>query len=107
MIEKLPSVDILVNNMGIFEPKLFMEIPDDDWFRLFEVNVMSGVRLGRHYLPKMLEENWGRIVFVSSEAAVNIPSAMVHYGMTKAAQLAVSRGLAELTKGSSKYLLCF
>lgn len=98
---KLPHVDILVNNVGIFEPKAFEEIPDDDWFRIFEVNVMSGVRLSRHYLPRMKAQNWGRIIFVSSESAVQIPAEMIHYGVTKTAQLAVSRGLAETTKGTN------
>ena len=78
----------------------FAEIPDEDWFRLFEVNVMSGIRLCRHYFPKMLAKNWGRIIFISSESAVFIPDEMIHYGMTKTAQIAVSRGLAELTKGT-------
>jgi len=100
VLETLPEVDILVNNLGIFEPKPFTEIPDDDWFRLFEVNVMSGVRLARHYLPRMLRNDWGRIVFVSSESAVQIPEEMVHYGMTKTAQVSVARGLAELTRGT-------
>ncbi len=99
-IRRFPSVDILVNNMGIFEPKLFESIPDADWFRLFEVNVMSGVRLSRHYLPRMREAGWGRIVFVSSESAIQIPTEMIHYGMTKTAQLAISRGLAETTAGT-------
>jgi NAD(P)-dependent dehydrogenase (short-subunit alcohol dehydrogenase family) len=98
LVEKLPEVDILVNNVGIFDPKPFGEIPDDEWFRFFEVNVMSGVRLSKAYFPKMLAKNWGRIIFVSSESALNIPEEMIHYGMTKTAQLAVSRGLAELTK---------
>jgi NAD(P)-dependent dehydrogenase (short-subunit alcohol dehydrogenase family) len=100
LIEQLPDIDILVNNAGIFEPKPFEQIPDEDWFRLFEVNVMSGVRLSRHFLPKMLQKNWGRIIFISSESAVFIPDEMIHYGMTKTAQLAISRGLAELTKGT-------
>ncbi len=95
-----PRVDILVNNLGIFEPKDFGSISDDDWRRFFEVNVLSGVRLARAYLPGMLEANWGRIVFISSESALNIPVEMIHYGMTKTAQLAVSRGLAELTAGT-------
>jgi NAD(P)-dependent dehydrogenase (short-subunit alcohol dehydrogenase family) len=99
-IEMLPSVDILVNNLGIFEPKAFESIPDEDWFRIFEVNVMSGVRLSRHYLPRMKDTGWGRIVFVSSESAIQIPAEMIHYGMTKTAQLAVSRGLAETTAGT-------
>ena len=85
VIAKLPAVDVLVNNVGIFEPKSFAEIPDADWFRFFEVNVMSGVRLTRHYLPGMLKKNWGRILFISSESAVQIPAEMVHYGMTKTA----------------------
>jgi len=101
LIRELPEVDILINNAGIFEPKSFAEIPDEDWFRLFEVNVMSGIRLSRHYFPKMLEKDWGRIIFISSESAVFIPEEMIHYGMTKTAQLAVSRGLAELTKGTN------
>jgi NAD(P)-dependent dehydrogenase (short-subunit alcohol dehydrogenase family) len=101
LVETLPDVDILINNAGIFEPKGFFEIPDEDWSRFFEVNVMSGVRLSRGYLPGMLKRNWGRIVFISSESALNIPKEMIHYGMTKTAQLAVSRGLAELTKGTA------
>jgi len=100
LIAALPEVDILVNNAGIFEPKQFADIPDEDWFRFFEVNVMSGVRLSRAYFPKMLAKNWGRIIFISSESAVFIPSEMIHYGMTKTAQVAVARGLAELTKGT-------
>ena len=94
------DADILVNNLGIFEPKPFLEIPDADWLRFFETNVLSGVRMSRAYLPKMLARNWGRIVFISSESALNTPPEMVHYGMTKTAQLAVSRGLAEMTAGS-------
>lgn len=101
LLKQLPDVDILVNNAGIFEPKSFDEIPDEDWFRFFEVNVMSGVRLARHFFSKMVSKNWGRIIFISSESAVFIPSEMIHYGMTKTAQLAVSRGLAELTKGTN------
>ncbi|MBL0741173.1 SDR family NAD(P)-dependent oxidoreductase [Chryseolinea lacunae] len=101
LVKQLPEVDILVNNAGIFEPKPFVEIPDEDWFRFFEVNVMSGIRLSRHYFPAMLKKNWGRIIFISSESAVFIPEEMIHYGMTKTAQLAVSRGLAELTKGTN------
>jgi NAD(P)-dependent dehydrogenase (short-subunit alcohol dehydrogenase family) len=100
LLKALPEVDILVNNAGIFEPKAFTEIPDEDWFRFFEVNVMSGIRLSRHYFPKMLAKNWGRIIFISSESGVFIPDEMIHYGMTKTAQIAVSRGLAELTKGT-------
>jgi NAD(P)-dependent dehydrogenase (short-subunit alcohol dehydrogenase family) len=98
---KYPDVEILVNNLGIFEPKPFEQISDSDWLRFFEVNVLSGVRLSRHYLPRMLERGWGRIVFISSESALQIPKEMIHYGMTKTAQLAVSRGLAEMTAGTS------
>src|SRR5207253_252854 len=100
VIAKLPAVDVLVNNVGIFEPKPFAEIPDADWYRLFEINVMSGVRLTRHYLAGMLEKNWGRILFISSESAVQIPAEMVHYGMTKTAQIAIARGVAESAAGS-------
>ena len=101
LLEQLPEVEILINNVGIFEPKNFTDIPDEDWFRFFEINVMSGIRLARHYFPKMLQKDWGRIIFISSESAVFIPDEMIHYGMTKAAQLAISRGLAELTKGTN------
>ena len=94
------EVDILVNNAGIFEPKPFFDISDEDWRRFFEVNVLSGVRLARHYVPRMVEKGWGRVVFISSESALNIPVEMVHYGMTKTAQLAVSRGLAETVAGT-------
>jgi NAD(P)-dependent dehydrogenase (short-subunit alcohol dehydrogenase family) len=97
----VPEVDILINNAGIFEPKGFFDIPDEDWTRFYEVNVMSGVRLSRAYMQGMLKRNWGRIVFISSESGLNIPSEMIHYGMTKTAQLAISRGLAELTKGTA------
>jgi NAD(P)-dependent dehydrogenase (short-subunit alcohol dehydrogenase family) len=97
----LPDVDILINNAGIFEPKNFFKIPDEDWSRFFDVNVMSGVRLSRAYLSGMLKRNWGRIVFISSESALNIPTEMIHYGMTKTAQLAVARGLAKLTRGTA------
>ena len=100
LVRQLPDVDILVNNVGIFEPKPFEEIPDEDWLRFFQVNVMSGVRLTRHYLPGMKARNWGRIVFVSSESAVQIPVEMIHYGMTKTAQLAIARGVAETTAGT-------
>jgi len=100
VIAKLPTVDVLVNNVGIFEPKPFAEIPDADWFRFFEINVMSGVRLSRHYLAEMLKRNWGRIIFISSESAVQIPPEMVHYGMTKTAQVAVARGIAESVAGT-------
>jgi NAD(P)-dependent dehydrogenase (short-subunit alcohol dehydrogenase family) len=94
------EVDILVNNAGIFEPKPFEEISDDDWLRFFQANVMSGVRLSRFYFPKMLKRNWGRVVFISSESGLQIPAEMIHYGMTKTAQLAVARGMAELTAGT-------
>lgn len=100
LIKAVPSVDILINNAGIFEPKPFVEVADADWTRFFETNVMSGVRLSRAYIPQMLKANWGRIVFISSESAVNIPPEMVHYGFTKTAQLAISRGLAEMTTGT-------
>jgi NAD(P)-dependent dehydrogenase (short-subunit alcohol dehydrogenase family) len=98
---RYPEVDILINNLGIFEPKPFEEIPDEDWRRFFEVNVLSGVRMSRHYLPGMKQRNWGRIIFISSESGVNIPIEMIHYGMTKTAQIAVARGLAETTKGTN------
>lgn len=95
LVAQLADVDVLVNNLGIFEPKPFEQIDDADWLRFFEVNVLSGVRLSRHYVEGMRARNWGRIVFVSSESGLNIPTEMIHYGMTKTAQLAVSRGLAE------------
>jgi len=98
---KFPEVEILVNNLGIFEPKPFEQIPDADWFRFFEVNVLSGVRLSRYYLPRMKDRGWGRIVFISSESALQIPKEMIHYGMTKTAQLAIARGLAETTAGTN------
>jgi NAD(P)-dependent dehydrogenase (short-subunit alcohol dehydrogenase family) len=94
------EADILVNNVGIFEPKPFAEIPDADWQRFFDVNVMSGVRLSRHYLPGMQRKNWGRIIFISSESGQQIPAEMIHYGMTKTAQIAVARGLAESLAGT-------
>src|ERR1700736_2511311 len=95
VVRQLPQVDILVNNVGIFEPKPFQEISDADWEKFFAVNVMSGVRLSRAYLPGMKERNWGRIVFISSESGLQIPAEMIHYGMTKTAQIAIARGLAE------------
>jgi NAD(P)-dependent dehydrogenase (short-subunit alcohol dehydrogenase family) len=101
VVAALPDTDILINNAGIFEPKGFFDIPDEDWSRFFEVNVMSGVRLSRAYMPGMLKRNWGRIVFISSESALNIPKEMIHYGMSKTAQLAVARGLAEMTRGTA------
>jgi NAD(P)-dependent dehydrogenase (short-subunit alcohol dehydrogenase family) len=100
LVLRLPVVDVLVNNLGIFEPRPFEEITDADWFRFFETNVLSGVRLSRHYVPGMRKRNWGRVVFVSSESAVQIPAEMIHYGMTKTAQLAISRGLAETLVGT-------
>lgn len=105
-IQRFADVDILVNNLGIFDPKPFEQIPDEDWFRFFEVNVMSGVRLSRHYLPGMKDRNWGRIVFISSESGVQIPAEMIHYGMTKTAQLAIARGLAETTAGTGVTVNC-
>ena len=95
-----PNVEILVNNLGIFEPKPFEEITDADWMHVFDANVLSGVRLSRLFLPAMKRNNWGRIIFISSESAVQIPPEMIHYGMTKTAQLAVSRGLAEAVAGT-------
>lgn len=100
LVKQVPTADILVNNLGIFEPKSFLEIPDGDWLRFFEVNVMSGVRLTRHYLPAMLEKKWGRIIFISSESGQQAPPEMVHYGMTKTAQIAIARGVAESVAGS-------
>jgi NAD(P)-dependent dehydrogenase (short-subunit alcohol dehydrogenase family) len=100
LFRQVPATDILVNNLGIYQAKPFTEITDDDWRHLFEVNVMSGVRLSRHYLPAMLERNWGRIIFISSESAANIPAEMIHYGMTKTAQVSIARGLAETTAGT-------
>jgi len=101
LLREVPMVDILVNNVGIFDPKPFVEIPDEEWVRFFEVNVLSGVRLSRQYFPLMLKQNWGRILFISSESGLQIPEEMIHYGTTKTAQLAVARGLAELTKGTA------
>lgn len=100
LVTAVPDADILINNAGIFEPKDFFETPDEDWERFLQVNVMSGVRLSRAYMPGMLKRNWGRIVFISSESGLNIPLEMIHYGVTKTAQLAVSRGLANLTAGT-------
>ena len=99
-LQQAPEADILVNNLGIFEPKPFLEIPDSGWLRFFEVNVLSGVRLSRHYLPGMLKKNWGRVIFISSESAQHIPAEMIHYGMTKTAQVAIARGLAESVAGT-------
>jgi NAD(P)-dependent dehydrogenase (short-subunit alcohol dehydrogenase family) len=100
LVRQHPQVDILVNNLGIFEVKPFEEISDDDWKRFFDVNVLSGARLARLYLPFMRKRNWGRIIFISSESGMQIPAEMIHYGMTKAAQIAVARGLAEATAGT-------
>jgi NAD(P)-dependent dehydrogenase (short-subunit alcohol dehydrogenase family) len=100
VIAQFPAVDILVNNLGIFETKPFDQITDGDWRRFFEVNVLSGVRLSRHYISPMKQKNWGRVIFISSESGLQIPVEMIHYGMTKTAQLAVSRGLAETTAGT-------
>lgn len=96
----VPDADILVNNLGIYEAKEFVNIPDEDWYRLFEVNVMSGIRPARHYLPGMLARNDGRIIFIASESGISTPGEMVHYGMTKSAQIAIARGIAEATKGT-------
>ncbi len=100
LVQAAPTADILVNNAGIYGPKPFFDINDDEWEHFFQTNVMSGVRLSRHYLKGMLERDWGRIVFISSESALNIPADMIHYGMTKTAQLAIARGLAKLAAGS-------
>ncbi len=101
LFEQVPEVDILVNNLGIYGIKAFEEIGDDEWMKFLEVNVVSGVRLSRHYLPLMLKKNWGRIIFISSESGINIPAEMIHYGVTKTAQLALARGLAETTVGTN------
>jgi NAD(P)-dependent dehydrogenase (short-subunit alcohol dehydrogenase family) len=100
LFRQVPDVDVLVNNLGIFEPKAFEAISDADWMRFFEVNVLSGVRLSRQYVPGMRQRNWGRVVFISSESGLQIPAEMIHYGMTKTSQLAVSRGLAETCAGT-------
>ncbi|GLR00156.1 SDR family NAD(P)-dependent oxidoreductase [Dyella mobilis] len=106
LIEQVPDADILINNLGIFEPKPFFDIPDEDWQRFFDINVMSGVRLSRHYAQGMAKRGWGRIQFISSESGVQIPAEMVQYGMTKTAQLAVSRGLAETLAGTGVTVNC-
>ena len=100
LLRQVPEVDILVNNLGMYAPKAFEQITDEDWLDIFQVNVLSGIRLTRAYLPHMRTQNWGRIIFISSESGINIPAEMIHYGMTKTAQLAVSRGLAETTAGT-------
>lgn len=99
-IRQVPEADILINNLGIFEVKPFPDIPDSDWLRFFEVNVMSGVRLTRHYLPGMRRKNWGRVIFISSESAQQIPVEMIHYGMTKTAQVSIARGVAQTVAGT-------
>jgi len=100
-IEAAPAIDILVNNLGVYEPKPFEQIADDDWHAIIELNFMSGVRLSRHYLSQMKAANWGRIIFISSESAINIPVEMIHYGVTKTMQVALGRGLAETTSGTA------
>jgi NAD(P)-dependent dehydrogenase (short-subunit alcohol dehydrogenase family) len=100
LLQEVPAVDILVNNVGIFKPVNFTEITDEDWQQMLDVNVMSGVRLSRHYFSKMIEQNWGRILFISSESGVQIPAEMIHYGVSKSAQIALANGLARLTKGT-------
>lgn len=100
LVQRYPAVDVLVNNLGIFDPKPFEEIPDEDWVRFLDVNLLSGVRLSRAYLPGMKQKNWGRVVFISSESGVQIPVEMIHYGVTKTAQLGLSRGLAESCAGT-------
>ncbi len=100
LLQQVPEVNILVNNLGIYGSQAFEDISDEEWMNILEVNVMSGVRLSRHYLPLMLKKDWGRIIFISSESALNIPAEMIHYGVTKTAQVALSRGLAETTAGS-------
>ncbi len=101
LISKIPHIDILINNLGIFEPKNFEDITEKEWLDMFNINVMSGVRLSQHYLSNMIEQDWGRIIFISSESALQIPKEMIHYGMTKTAQISVARGIAELTKGTN------
>jgi len=100
LLQQVPFVNILVNNLGIYGSQAFEDISDEEWMNILEVNVMSGVRLSRHYLPLMLKKDWGRIIFISSESALNIPAEMIHYGVTKTAQVALSRGLAETTAGT-------
>lgn len=105
-VQQVSDADILINNIGIFEPKPFFEIPDEDWERFFQINVMSGVRMARHYTPQMVKRGWGRVIFISSESGIATPPEMVHYGMTKTAQLAVSRGLAESVAGTGVTVNC-
>jgi len=99
-LQQAPAADVLVNNLGIFDVKPFLKISDAEWLRFFEVNVLSGVRLARAYLPGMLKKNWGRVIFISSESAQHIPVEMIHYGMTKTAQVAIARGIAESVAGT-------
>ena len=99
-LQQVPAADVLVNNLGIFDVKPFLKISDAEWLRFFEVNVLSGVRLARAYLPGMLKKNWGRVIFISSESAQHIPVEMIHYGMTKTAQVAIARGIAESVAGT-------
>ena len=99
-VRQVPEADVLINNLGIFEVKPFADIPDSEWLRFFEVNVLSGVRLPRHYLPGMQRKNWGRVIFISSESAQQIPSEMIHYGMTKTAQVSIARGVAQTVAGT-------
>ena len=101
LIQQVPNTDILINNLGVYEPKAFTDITDADWLSIFETNVLSGVRLSRHYFPRMLQRNNGRVIFISSESGVMTPAEMIHYGVTKSSQLALSRGLAELTRGTA------
>jgi len=101
LIQQVPNTDILINNLGVYEPKAFVDITDADWLGIFETNVLSGIRLSRHYFPGMLQRNDGRVIFISSESGVMTPPEMIHYGVTKSSQLAISRGLAELTKGTT------
>lgn len=100
LVKELTEIDVLVNNLGLFEPVNFFDSKDEDWTKLFDINVMSGIRLTRHFMPKMLEKNWGRVVFISSESALQIPTEMIHYGLSKTAQLSLTNGLAQLTKGT-------
>jgi NAD(P)-dependent dehydrogenase (short-subunit alcohol dehydrogenase family) len=100
ILRAVPDVDILVNNAGVFSPLSVFDIPDEEWQRIFDVNVLAGVRLARHYVPRMVERGWGRVIFISSESALQIPAEMVHYGMSKTAQLAIARGMAESVPGT-------
>lgn len=100
VIDQISAVDILVNNLGLYNVKEFEQITDEEWLDIFYTNVMSGIRLSRHFMPKMKAKKWGRIVFISSESAINIPTEMIHYGLTKTAQLALTQGLAQHCKAS-------